>query len=107
MKALLVFATLFLGATAQARPAKCLILIDGVTYMNSPCDFQPYGDGTGSFQINARGNAYFASMDVYKDGTAFAYWNGTEAASHGQEPLGEMYRNGACRYNDRAIICAW
>ncbi len=107
MKFMFVLAALFLGVSAHASPAKCLIQIDGTTYMNNDCNFSAIGDD-GSFSIGTDDslNRYFAYVLIY-EGVANASWNGVEAASHAHNSLGEMKRNGACLYNDRAIICAW
>lgn len=107
MKLMFVLLALFLGTSAYATPAQCLLQVDGTTYLNGDCNFSAFGeDGSFSMGTDDPGNRYFAYVIMY-EGVANASWNGVEAASHAHNSLGEMKRNGACRYNDRAIICAW
>lgn len=101
-------AGLFAGNTVFAKPGKCMLVIDGKTYISGKCDIDMYNDGTGSFQITElrKKGAYFAQV-LIDQGTALGYWNGTRNATHAHSSLGEMTRDGACWQNDRARICAW
>jgi hypothetical protein len=64
------------------------------------------GDG---FEIEPSGsNDIFAYVNLDLDHrSASASWNGLEHASHAQENLGTMTRQGGCWVNDAARICAW
>lgn len=108
MKVLLSVAALLLGTSAYARPAKCLLKVDGTTYIHGTCNYEPFNDGTGSFSIGTddANSDYFAYVNIY-DGVANGSWNGVEMASHAHEDLGPLTRSGACFENTRAKICAW
>ena len=90
-------------AMAQARPAECLMVIEGRSYIEGRCEFD--ADPDGSFRL--LGQRHFTYVTVTAPGVAEAAWNGREAASHAQEPLGEVRRNGACWESPRLRICAW
>lgn len=109
MKTILVLAAMCLSFSANAYTAKCLLQVEGTTYINGDCNFSPFNDGTGSFSLGTDDptTRFFAYVFVNEDGTANAAWNGADGASHAHNDLGELKRNGACRFNDRAIICAW
>jgi hypothetical protein len=100
-------AALLLGCTlpslAQARPADCLMVIEGRSWIDGRCDFD--ADPDGSFRL--LGQRWFTYVSVMSPGVAEASWNGKEAASHAQEPLGELRRNGACWESATVRICAW
>lgn len=109
MKSLLFVTALFLSVSAQAKPAQCLLVVDGKTYLNGTCNFESekggsFTIGVGSEKVDSK---YFAYVNIFDDGTVNGYWNGDEANSSAHNDLGELKRNGACRFNDRAIICAW
>lgn len=111
MKAFGFFSFLFASltvASAQAKPAKCLLLVDGKTYINGACNFDAANDGTGSFSIGTddAANKHFAYVNIWK-GQGVGYWNGSVPETHAHEDLGTLNHNGACWYNDRAIVCAW
>jgi len=108
MKFVLVLTALFLSVSAHAYTAQCLLQIDGTTYINGDCNFSPHDDGTGSFSIGTDdpNSLYFAYVNIF-DGVAYGYWNGSSTSKHAHDSLGELKHNGACRFNDKAIICAW
>ncbi|KXK00939.1 MAG: hypothetical protein UZ17_ACD001001993 [Acidobacteria bacterium OLB17] len=117
MKRFALFAVfaLLVGAFAQApagveaaKPGRCLLVIDGKTYISGRCDIEMYNDGTGSFQITERRKrgAYFAQV-LIDNGEALGYWNEERAATHAHASLGALTRDGACWKNDRARVCAW
>lgn len=101
--------SLVLPLTAQASPAKCLIKVDGKTYLDGVCEFTPQ-DG-GGFTIGVGSAAHSKYFAYVSEGdntdTSYGYWNGVEANSAAHDSLGLMLRDGACRYNKRARICAW
>lgn len=111
MKNLMAISTLalaMLSFSAHAYTANCVLIVKGKTYIHGDCNFEPFNDGTGSYSIGTDSNSeYFAYVYVAKDGSATASWNGDEGASHAQIDLGPLKRDGACRFNDQAIICAW
>lgn len=111
-RSILLFALLgafgLFAGTASAKPGKCLLVIDGKTYISGRCEVEIYTDGTGSFQIteNRKRGSYFAQVLV-GEGEAKGYWNGERGANHAHSPLGELRRNGACWVNNKARVCAW
>ena len=111
--ALLVAGTVLWAAPAAAEEetltAKCLLEIDGETYISGPCPVVL--DDEGSFTLGADGKTdpegYFAMVLVSGKNIADAYWNEAPASTHAQGSLGEVIRHGACWSNARAKICAW
>ncbi len=99
----LALPTLAAPTLAQARPADCLMTVQGKTYIQGSCNFD--ADPDGSFRL--LGQRFFAYVTVVSPGLAEASWNGTVAASHAQEPLGELRRNGACWQSATVRLCAW
>lgn len=100
---------LFTGVSVSAKPGRCLLVIDGKTYISGRCDVDIYTDGTGSFQIteNRKNGAYFAQVLVDRPNVATGYWNAERGANHAHDPLGELKRKGACWENKKARVCAW
>ncbi|WP_050526520.1 hypothetical protein [Pseudorhodobacter aquimaris] len=91
---------------AQARPAKCLMEVNGKAYIDGACDFEAL-DKTGSFKISAPDFLYFAYVNVDVPGIAKGYWNEEKGANHAHTPLGTLKRDGACWRNKAAKLCAW
>lgn len=91
------------AALAWARPADCLLRVDGHSYIDGRCDFSP--DSDGSFTISA--GDYFATLLVDSPGVGQGYWNEDPKATHAHSPLGEMRREQACWVNVKARLCAW
>lgn len=107
---LLIFATFaaaIVALPALARPAKCLIEVEGKAYVDGPCDFRPLSGGGGSFQITGESGKHFAYVYVEGDGKASAHWNGILGESRAHDPLGTLARDGACWSNATAKLCAW
>ncbi|WLT40609.1 hypothetical protein NON20_25580 (plasmid) [Synechocystis sp. B12] len=90
---------------AIAKPAKCLIKVDNVVYLDGICNFEAL-DGD-SFTIGVgykERSKYFAYAS-----TGISAWNGKEGYSHAHENLYGMYREGACMRNRSGStkLCAW
>jgi hypothetical protein len=79
-------------AQAAQRKADCLLIVDGKTFINGPCDYSPDNDGGfqisrcvvthGGYGYQVRGHGYFAYVFPNSDGLATGSWNGTGQASH-------------------------
>jgi hypothetical protein len=97
------------AAGEETLTAKCLLEIDGETYISGTCPVVL--DDEGSFTLGADGKTapegYFAMVLVSGKNIADAYWNEAPASTHAQGSLGEVTRHGACWSNARAKICAW
>ena len=107
---LLIFASFaieIMALPAQARPAKCLLQVEGKTYIDGPCNFEPSRKGDGSFQITGESGKHFAYVYVEGDRTAAAHWNGILGENRAHDPLGTLTRDGACWSNATAKLCAW
>lgn len=101
------FASLVMALPAQARPAKCLIEVEGNAYVDGPCDFRKLSGDNGSFQITGETGKHFAYVYVEGDRTAAAHWNGILGENRAHNPLGTLTRDGACWSNATAKLCAW
>lgn len=94
---------------ARAFEGKCLLEVNGTSYLDAPCNIDL--DADGSFSIGAgetTHSKYFAFVNV-EPGTdhALGYWNGVDAEEHAHTDLGTLVRKGACWANDTARVCAW
>lgn len=97
------------AVTAFAAAGKCILRVDGKTYLNGACDISLIGGG--SFIVSTMPNinpSYFAyvNLDSTTPGSATGSWNGKEAESHAHDTLGTLTRKGACWSNARATVCA-
>ena len=93
-------------APGFARTAKCLLVVDGKTYIDGPCDFTATKE---QFEISNRGTGkglFFAIVDIEPEG-AEGFWNAERGATHAHSRLGPLKRQGGCWVNDRAKVCAW
>lgn len=104
---LATFTAVIVALPAQARLAKCLLQVEGQTYIDGPCDFEPSRKGDGSFQITGESGKHFAYVYVEGDGKASAHWNGILGENRAHDPLGMLTRDGACWSNATAKLCAW
>lgn len=92
----------------QAFPGKCLLAVDGKTYLNGICSIAMSGDGSFSIADRRIKSGHFAYVSVDRaNGRAQGYWNGVEAERHAHDDLGFLTKQGACWTNDRARICAY
>lgn len=94
---------------ASADEGRCLIAVDGRTFLKGRCNIQISKGGSFTVGVSDQSRSeHFAYVDL--DGgaeTAVGYWNGLAAESHADEHLGPLKRKGACWSNSRAKICAW
>ena len=90
-------------AQTQARPADCLLTINGRNYIDGRCQFET--DQDGSFRVF--GERHFAYVTVFSPGIAEGSWNSDPPRQSAQEPLGGLTRNGACWESQTVRICAW
>jgi hypothetical protein len=105
-----LFATSAVFAVAAAGAAtsqgKCLLQVNGRTYIRGPCNVSTEGGGLSigtQPDTSRRPITYFAI--VQPDGQGF--WNEERGANHAHTPLGTLTRNGACWFNQKAKVCAW
>ena len=96
-------------ATSARDISRCLIEVDGRTWADGPCDFEPLDEGDASFEVIEKAQPQtFAYIFMAQDGDPpHGFWNGGEGATHAHDDLGELRRDGACWLNDRAKVCAW
>lgn len=94
-----------LAGMAQAKTAKCLLKIDGKTFIDGHCDVRLMGGG--DFQVMSRDHTYFAQVLGVPSGSPTGYWNEDKFANHAHTTVGVLIRNGACWSNAKATICAW
>ena len=80
--------TLTLENSAHAKPAKCLIQVNNVKYLDGMCNFEKLAKDGFTIGVGENGRSkYFAY--VYS-GTS--YWNEDPNADHAHTPLPGMYR---------------
>jgi hypothetical protein len=107
--ALLSLIALGQASPGHALPGKCLLRVDGQTYLDSICNVDvTVTDGSFSIGTGESTRAkHFAVVNVGPiKGRAIGYWNGVAGEDHAHESLGVLIRQGACWSNARAKICA-
>jgi len=115
---------------AYGKIAKCLLVVNGKTYINGSCEFEFTGD-SGSFRIDDKKqrlgcyeydlgpgrcsgaatkvvrNGTFGGLDVIQPGVGKFWWNeGTMRKGEARIP-GILRRNGACWESTSVKVCAW
>jgi hypothetical protein len=100
----LSFAQASMDDPKARKISKCLLVVDGKSYIDGPCVFVPSTGG--GFSIIGYNN-WFAVVNV-ADGVASGSWNndGGQPASHAQDELGSLVRSGACFVGPKARVCA-
>jgi hypothetical protein len=97
----------FAQETSHHEQKTCLIRVAGKTYLQGKCDVMTDEDGSISVGVSDKTHAkYFAYVTLDDDTHATGFWNGVEAESHAQDPLGTLTRSGDCWSNNNAKICA-
>ena len=96
-------AALTMSCPVEARDiTRCAIVVDGTSYVDGPCKFEPLGGG----DFNMGDGDYF--VYIYpSDQPVMGFWNEERGANHAHTSLGEMIRDGACWMNERVKVCAW
>jgi hypothetical protein len=97
------------AAPGRADDGRCLISVDGRTYLKGRCNIEIQPDGSFTVGVGEQFRSrHFAYVNLYGGyGTAQGYWNGRAAESHAGSDLGALKRSGACWSNSRARVCAW
>lgn len=108
MKTLLAIAALLAVTAAQATisKGKCLLQVNGRTYLNRPCNVSTESGGLSIGTQRGPGLrpiTYFAIVEP--DGHAF--WNEERGAGHAHTPLGTLTRNDPCWSKRKAKVCGW
>lgn len=104
----LTLCLLALPTGGYAKPARCLIEVDGKAYTFGQCNADRERDGSLSVGTGDAGRSpIFAIVNATEGGAADGYWNEEPRASHAQSPLGTMRKSGGCWVNERAKVCAW
>lgn len=104
MRALIIGLALMVSGAAVAAPGRCLLVVDGNTYLNGPCPIEIGRSGSATI---GGGGRFFGVVIPNGDGSGKGYWNEEPGARHAHTDLGEVRRNGACWTNERAILCGW
>ena len=108
LRTVLLILALAASDPAQSDPGRCLLQVNGRTYLDSVCNIdgnpadESFSIGTGEHSRSK----YFAYVNIEADGTAQGYWNGISAESHAHKELGRLVRQGECWVNDHARVCA-
>ena len=94
---------------AHADTEQCLIVVNGKTYLQGPCEVKADADIPGLFTVGVSDKSrstHFAYIEPDDAGHTIGYWNADAADTHAQDPLGELTRSGSCWSNSHARICA-
>ncbi|AVO46744.1 hypothetical protein C6569_17660 [Phreatobacter cathodiphilus] len=94
---------LLAGAAAEARPADCLVVLEGRVRMDGPCEFRP-GSG-GDFTITAGSVEVQVMVDPgSREGRASYVDNSPRSR---EALVWDVRREGACWVDRTSRICAW
>lgn len=97
-------ATLLLSLPAAARPADCLVVMEGRSYIDGPCDFTAEAGGDFTVTLGPRSAKVMVDPGS-RDGRAF-YEDATPASPQSWV-IGDVRRDGACWRNRVGRVCAW
>jgi hypothetical protein len=90
------------------QPGRCLIKVDGKTYVDSPCTYIDKGDHPyrGLFLDT---DQCHVSVYEYPPGNPpwFAWWNGCNPNVSHEHERSNAIEQGACWRNDREEFCLW
>ncbi len=104
---LICVTTLLLQKPVAAFMGRCLLVVNGRTYLDGSCNITMDDDGSFTIGTGTPPAPYFAYVSIVGKGVAYGSWNGTYNGSHAHASLGTLYRDGACWQNKKAKICAW
>lgn len=92
------------GGASARHVSACTLIVDGKQFINGPCDFSPFGDG--SFKIME--GPWFAYVNLVPDqrDTANGIWNENPQSNHAETPLGVLQHHAECWSNEHAVVCA-
>lgn len=96
-------------SSAQALTGKCLLRVDGLTYINGPCEIHAGKDyfpdkPSGTFSILSGDHRPAAQVIGSPGDSREGLWNYGHGMSN---DTGTLHRDGACWVNEHARICAW
>lgn len=106
MRHILAAAVLACFGALPVQAATCLFVVNGLTVIDGPCDYEPIDDD-GSFKVFSPDRGYFAYLLIERRGVAQGYWNEDRWSNHAHTPLGTLLRDDACWSNGYATVCAW
>ena len=106
MRVFLVILAMLVSGAAMAAPGRCLLVVEGKTYLNGPCPIDVQPDGSFSVGTGPK-PSFFAYVIVDEPGVATGSWNEDRGSTHAHTDLGKLRRNDACWTNEKAIVCAW
>lgn len=90
-------------STATARPAECLVVIEGRNLMDGPCDFQ--SEAGGDFTVTQGSRTAKVTVDPgSREGRAFFQ---DTSPRNPQSLVWDVRRQGACWVDGTSRICAW
>ena len=85
---------------------KCVLKVDGKSYIDGPCNIE--FEGKGAFTISSSiGKEYFASVFEPEGGLADGNWTGTGTGGLAERFDAPLKRKGACWENATARVCAY
>jgi hypothetical protein len=92
------------GVASPKNITGCTLIVDGKQFINGPCEFTPFGDG--SFKIMKGPWFAYVNLDPDQKNRANGSWNENPRSNHAESQLGALDHHGECWSNERAIICA-
>lgn len=94
----------FTSATGvQASPAKCLMIINGRTLIDGPCEFDR--EPNGSFRLES--TTHIGHVMVNRGDTGEGSWTTKPEVRSNFRNTSTLRRKGACWTGDNATFCAW
>jgi hypothetical protein len=93
-----------LPQAAEARPADCLVVMEGRTYIDGPCEYESYPEG--HFMVTLGRRSARVMVDIGFRG-GHALYEDTSPDNREARAIGDVHRDGSCWINRVGRVCAW
>lgn len=100
---LAIGACALLPSPTQARPAECLLIVNGKSLIDGRCEFDSGPDG--SFRME--GSAFIGNVMVTERGKGEGRWMPKPEVRSNFTDVGVVTKDGACWSSATASFCAW
>lgn len=94
------------GSVAYSGPGRCLLEVNGQKYLEGACQIERDAETLRVLPPGSRLPGYFGYLIFDSATRAEGYWNGEPRATHAQNRLGTMRRDGDCWVGSGGRVCA-
>jgi hypothetical protein len=93
-----------LPQAAEARPADCLVVLEGRTYIDGPCEYESFPEGHFIVTLDRRSAKVMVDIGFR---VGHALYEDTAPANPEARLIGDVHREGSCWINRVGRVCAW